>query len=674
MTPSPLPNDPAPPMPIQPGGISTSTGNPVLDEISAAHANLSPQAQQAIEGAHGMLGISPAHSDPALMASAALSPEVAVPGVSGPRGPLPVLSPEIPAPNRMETVGPGSMTGAMPLLPGLREIGNTNLNDRPVLRNTDGSQSTESSTSFGTDKGETLVPTVINGQRLSNADALNAYRQTGQHMGIFDTPENANNYAEGLERSRENEIASQRSGPSAPVAGGSSVGADEMGTHASPPMPITPPMTTAQSELQRRQETGSGVHQFAQNHKLLGIPLQIADAIGSGFFPRFAQFIPGTSAKHNLQDVPQAEREVADEAGQAKSAADVANTNAEAVNRESLPELHKTQAELAAQKLTSTNTAKDADRKIKETEEARKQAEDERKKGEGQQKIAAGLAEHGLKVDPETKQLVPLPYAEMSEPQQAVHDLKGAQAELTTARRDYVTAQKNGIPAAQELARKRVEAAQESAATAAGRLGLSRDEFNAQFLGTAPGGAPLAGGETDEAGHPIGTKITAQNKPGATAQGRASQAESIIEAGNNLKAEIDKHKDKLGNLGSYWNQFANGSPIADPDTARLMAEIASYAALQPAMHGMRGGAVMKEFEKMVGGVPKNPEALKAAIDGIAATSSVMAKQGQPRQGHGNAAQPGGSGTPQKATTQAEYDALPKGTRYVDSNGVAGTKK
>lgn len=383
-TPIPLPNDPVPPMPIQPEGVSTSPSNPVLDEISAAHASLSPQAQQAIEGAHGMLGISPAHSDPALAASAApspkapqspfrslgmvaggpdqagallanspnQSPEVAVPGVSGPRGPLPILSPEIPAPNRMETVGPGSMTGATPLLPGLREIGNTNLNDRPVLRNTDGSQSTESSISFGTDKGETLVPTVINGKRLSNADALNAYRQTGQHMGIFDTPENANNYAEGLERSRENEIASQRSGPSDPVAGGSSVGADEMGTHASPPMPITPPMTTAQSELQRRQETGSGVHQFAQNHKLLGIPLQIADAIGSGFFPRFAQFIPGTSAKHNLQDVPQAEREVADQAGQAKSAADVANTEAttghtqaETANLPAAAELQKAEAQ-----------------------------------------------------------------------------------------------------------------------------------------------------------------------------------------------------------------------------------------------------------------------------------------------------------------------------------------
>lgn len=418
--------------------------------------------------------------------------------------------------------------------------------------------------------------------------------------------------------------------PSAPVSG-PSVGSDEMGTPAAP-KPLVAPASPHMEELERLHNTGSGISQI-KNPFLRGLAT-VGDVAASGFLPQFGQFIPGTSA-HHQQLIGQEENQIGQEQKATKATDTSRLANAQATEQESLPELHKTQAELAAEKLQSGNAAKDADRAIKqsdetrkETDEARKQADDERKKGESQQKIAAGLAEHGLKFDSDKKELVPLPYAEMSEPQQAAHDLKAAQSELTTARRDYVTAQKDGIPAAQELARKRVEAAQSSAATAAGRLGLSRDEFNAQFIGTAPGGTPLAGGETDESGKPIGTKVAAQNKPGAAAQGRASQAESIIEAGNNLKAEIDKHKDKIGNLGSYWHQFSNGTPIADPDTARLMSEIASYAALQPAMHGMRGGAVMKEFEKMVGGVPKNPEALKAAIDGIASTAATMAKQGQ----------------------------------------------
>lgn len=391
--------------------------------------------------------------------------------------------------------------------------------------------------------------------------------------------------------------------------------------------------TPAQQELSRVHSTGSGVSQI--KNPLGRIAGTIGDVIASGIFPRFGQFIPGTSAHHQLIEHG-LEKQVSDEAAQQKSLNEESEAesktgleNAQAEEQRSLPELHKTQAELAAQKLSSANSAKDADRAVKE-------AAEERKKGDSQQRIAAGLAEHGLKLDPETKEIVALPYAEMTETQKAAHDLKNSQSELASARTDYVKAQKDGIPVAQELARKRMQAAQETASVAAGRLGLSRDEFNAQFLGVAPGGAPLAGGETDEVGHPIGTKLAAAGKPGAAAQGRASQAESIIEAGNNLKAEIDKHKDKMGKIGSYWNQFANGSPIADPDAARLMSEIASYAALQPAMHGMRGGQVMKEFEKMVGGIPKNPEAMKAAIDGIASTASVMAKQGQPQQHHAGA--------------------------------------
>lgn len=595
-TPNPLPNNPAPPMPMQPEGVSASSGNPVLDEISAAHASLSPQAQQAIEGAHGMLGISPAHSDPALAASAAPSPEVAasqspfrsigmvaggpdqagsllanrpnpevaVPGVSGPRGPLPDLSPETPVPG----------------------------GDLPLLRSRDADT-------------EPPVP----------------------------------------------------------------------GVSAPPPMPINPhqaeferltkpPLDPNDAGAHTSADTGRPGYEQIHNPWLRGLATA-GNVIASGLFPRFGQFIPGTSGYHNNL-VANEKGAIGEEQAGAKSAAQTDLEKAQAEEQRSLPELHKTQAELAAEKLSSTNTAKDADRAIK-------QADEERKRGESQQKISAGLAEHGLKLDPDTKELVALPYGEMSEPQKAAHDLKGAQAELLSARKDLVTAQKEGIPAAQELARKRVAAAQESAATAAGRLGLSRDEFNAQFLGTAPGGEPLAGGETDETGHPIGTKIAAANKPGATVQGRSAQAGSIIEAGNNLKAEIDKHKDKLGNLGGYWNQAVNGTPIADPDTARLMSEIASYAALQPAMHGMRGGQVMKEFEKMVGGVPKNPEALKAAIDGIASTASVMQHQGQPQHsGTGGSATQLDVKDPQKAATQ--YAALPVGAHFTTPDGKPGVKK
>ena|ERR1700674_1511373 len=80
--------------------------------------------------------------------------------------------------------------------PGLRVPGNINLNGRPVVANKDGSYSSEKSFSKGTDKGEVLVPSIVNGQTLSQDDAWKHYQKTGEHIGIFDTPENADAYAQ----------------------------------------------------------------------------------------------------------------------------------------------------------------------------------------------------------------------------------------------------------------------------------------------------------------------------------------------------------------------------------------------------------------------------------------------------------------------------------------------
>ncbi len=78
--------------------------------------------------------------------------------------------------------------------------GNIDLSKRKVLKNPDGSISTESSISIGTDKGEVLIPTVVDGKRLSKADAIAHYKATGQHLGIFASADDADAYAEALHR------------------------------------------------------------------------------------------------------------------------------------------------------------------------------------------------------------------------------------------------------------------------------------------------------------------------------------------------------------------------------------------------------------------------------------------------------------------------------------------
>jgi hypothetical protein len=73
-----------------------------------------------------------------------------------------------------------------------------NLWDRPILHNPDGTYSTTSSMSFNEDGKEVLIPTVVDGVRLSKQAAIAHYQKTGEHLGKFDTPDHADAYAADL--------------------------------------------------------------------------------------------------------------------------------------------------------------------------------------------------------------------------------------------------------------------------------------------------------------------------------------------------------------------------------------------------------------------------------------------------------------------------------------------
>lgn len=76
--------------------------------------------------------------------------------------------------------------------------GNIDLTNRPIVRNADGSISTIRSMSFNEDGKEILVPTIVNGEVVSDDEAIQHYRNTGEYLGKFDTIEQADKYAEQL--------------------------------------------------------------------------------------------------------------------------------------------------------------------------------------------------------------------------------------------------------------------------------------------------------------------------------------------------------------------------------------------------------------------------------------------------------------------------------------------
>lgn len=98
---------------------------------------------------------------------------------------------------------------------GLVEAGNLPIWNRPEVKNDDGTHSSEYSVSFQDEKGrEVLVPTVVGGKFLTAdgkkppegspaekamfQEAWKHYQKTGEHLGKFDKPENADAYAEQL--------------------------------------------------------------------------------------------------------------------------------------------------------------------------------------------------------------------------------------------------------------------------------------------------------------------------------------------------------------------------------------------------------------------------------------------------------------------------------------------
>lgn len=77
--------------------------------------------------------------------------------------------------------------------------GNIDLSNRPRVKNPDGSISTVRSVGVNLDGKEVVLPTVSpSGDNWTTAQAIDNYKRTGQHLGIYNTPEEATTAAKAL--------------------------------------------------------------------------------------------------------------------------------------------------------------------------------------------------------------------------------------------------------------------------------------------------------------------------------------------------------------------------------------------------------------------------------------------------------------------------------------------
>ena len=83
------------------------------------------------------------------------------------------------------------------------EAGNIDLNNRPVVKNRDGSISTVRSITITEGNRVVVIPTVLKGKKgsgkiVSDSQAIAHYRRSGQHLGKFNNIPDADNYANRL--------------------------------------------------------------------------------------------------------------------------------------------------------------------------------------------------------------------------------------------------------------------------------------------------------------------------------------------------------------------------------------------------------------------------------------------------------------------------------------------
>lgn len=130
--------------------------------------------------------------------------------------------PQFSASDRVRGTTPMNMLTSNSRAPsGLIQPGNLDLNARKVYYGGNGDYRTENSMSIGTDRGEALIPTVVNGKQLEDQAAIDHYLRTGENLGYFNSPQSADTYAENLHLRQEQRYAPRQQNSASDMVRGS---------------------------------------------------------------------------------------------------------------------------------------------------------------------------------------------------------------------------------------------------------------------------------------------------------------------------------------------------------------------------------------------------------------------------------------------------------------------
>jgi hypothetical protein len=248
----------------------------------------------------------------------------------------------------------------------------------------------------------------------------------------------------------------------------------------------------------------------------------------------------------------------------------------------------------------------------KKLDQAQQKIDETENKDKGAREIA--LRKQGLKTD-DKGMPVPLAPEDMSENEKAVHDLKVAQADSQIAKTalDKIKADPNSPQSKALLERVRTMA--KNADTAAGKLGLDKDKFRADYFGLDKDGNPIAGTATDEKGNPIGPRVANSSNTSADRIKRSDLARNVETNAIGFKQLIKDNPDLFGKIAGRFTTAQQMIGSDDPAIARVGVAVHNMALASNGAHGVRSQEAVKDTENEILNHFRNgPEATIAAVD------------------------------------------------------------
>lgn len=401
-------------------------------------------------------------------------------------------------------------------------------------------------------------------------------------------------------------------------------------------------------ERQRLQSTGAGVDQiygkvtgsdFGHNHPVLGKILgglgqgvaKLGDIGLSAIAPSLAINLPGTEYHHN-QLMKNVTGQIGNEEKEGQEEAQTANLNAQ-------PELKQAQLELGHEK-------------------------ENENENHHQAQIDEQLAQHGFKTGPDGK-ITPLPYQEMSQEQQAVHDLKASQEEEADAAAALKKVQADPNSPQARMAQQRIDNARQTRAIAMQRLGLSEAQFSARYHGTDTSGEALPGAMMTDDNRPVGSAFSANVRPTGTERNKADLANSAASQIGDMKTIIAKRPDIFGPAAGRKTDMTVWLGSQDPDAQRFRAARTIAGDHLAGTFGGRSEAALHALDNALGQFKDNPEAAMAGLDQLAGANKSFQKAGTVRSAGSQAQAP--SAPSGKEVSLKDARALPQNKGKSDAD-------